>query len=239
MTIVWQSTASESIRRRLLSYSSRGTLMTHTDWSSSGLHFIQSVEKQGKTDRRTNRWHKQGARPKGTRDIRLSRVSQIAAIASSIPDTAMTRLVITGILPPPIHIDTRFEALMNVGEESPNVTKHGLNKPAANIATNRQCSLQFFFLLSKTFLYWADIFFQHIINQLIRMISEGSCDTGVIMLTIQLCFRINSIWKKQETNIRNCNISQYYCIFFWKKLENLSISHQSSGPYTGFQLHLK
>ncbi len=36
MTIVWHpSTARESIRRRLLSYSSRGSLMTHTDRSSS------------------------------------------------------------------------------------------------------------------------------------------------------------------------------------------------------------
>ncbi len=35
MTIVWhQSTARESIRRRLVSYSSRSTLMTHTDRSS-------------------------------------------------------------------------------------------------------------------------------------------------------------------------------------------------------------
>ncbi len=51
----------------------------------------------------------------------------------------MTRLANTGILPPPIHLEIRFEALMNVGEESPNVTKHGSNQPAANIATNR-CS---------------------------------------------------------------------------------------------------
>ncbi len=45
--------------------------------------FIPSVEEQAKTDRRTNRWHKQGARPKGSRDIRLSRVPRIAAVASS------------------------------------------------------------------------------------------------------------------------------------------------------------
>uniref|UniRef100_A0A9J8B607 OSK domain-containing protein n=1 Tax=Cyprinus carpio carpio TaxID=630221 RepID=A0A9J8B607_CYPCA len=49
----------------------------------------------------------------------------------------MTMLVNTGILPPPIHLDNRFEALMNVGEESPNVIKHGSDQPAANIATNR------------------------------------------------------------------------------------------------------
>ncbi len=30
---------------------------------------------------------------------------------------------------------------MNVGEESPNVTKHGSNQPAANIATNRRSML--------------------------------------------------------------------------------------------------
>ncbi len=107
--------------------------------SSESQQFIQSVEEQAETDRQTNRWHKQGARPKGTRDIRLSRVSRIAAVASSTPDTAMTRLVNTGILQPPIHLENRFEALINVGEDSPNVPKHGSNQPAANTATNR-CS---------------------------------------------------------------------------------------------------
>jgi hypothetical protein len=106
--------------------------------SSESQQFIPSVEEQTETDRQTNRWHKQGARPKGTRDIRLSRVSRIAAIASSTPDTAITRLVNTGILQPPIHLENRFEALMNVDEESPNVTKLGSNQPAANIATNRR-----------------------------------------------------------------------------------------------------
>ncbi len=42
-----------------------------------------------------------------------------------------------GDLQPPIHLENRFEALVNVGEESPNVTKHGSNQPAANIATNK------------------------------------------------------------------------------------------------------
>ncbi len=101
--------------------------------SSESQQFIPSVEEQAKTDRQTNRWHKQGARPKGSRDIRLSRVSRIAAVASSTPDTAMTRLV-----QPPIHLENRFEALMNVDEESQNVTKLGSNQPAANIATNRR-----------------------------------------------------------------------------------------------------
>ncbi len=50
----------------------------------------------------------------------------------------MTRLVSTGILQPPIHLENRFEALMNVDEESQNVTKLGSNQPAANIATNRR-----------------------------------------------------------------------------------------------------
>ncbi len=50
----------------------------------------------------------------------------------------MTRLVNTGILQPPIHLENRFEALMNVDEESQNVTKLGSNQPAANIATNRR-----------------------------------------------------------------------------------------------------
>ncbi|KAL0147979.1 hypothetical protein M9458_056706 [Cirrhinus mrigala] len=79
-----------------------------------------------------------GARPKGTRDIRLSRVSHIAAVASSTPDMAMTRLAKTGILPPPIQLENRFEALMNVGEESPTVIEHRSYEPAANIATNRR-----------------------------------------------------------------------------------------------------
>ncbi len=106
--------------------------------SSESQQFIPSVEEQAETDRQTNRWHKQGVRPKGSRDIRLSRVSRIAAVASSTPDTAMTRLVNTGILQPPIHLENRFEALMNVDEESQNVTKLGSNQPAANIATNRR-----------------------------------------------------------------------------------------------------
>ncbi len=90
--------------------------------SSESQQFIPSVEEQAETDRRTNRWHKQGARPKGSRDIRLSRVSRIAAVASSTPDTAMTRLVSTGILQPPIHLDNRFEALMNVDRISQQLT---------------------------------------------------------------------------------------------------------------------
>uniref|UniRef100_A0A671QH07 SGNH hydrolase-type esterase domain-containing protein n=1 Tax=Sinocyclocheilus anshuiensis TaxID=1608454 RepID=A0A671QH07_9TELE len=101
---------------------------------SQSQQFIPSVEEQAETDCHTNRWHKQGARPKGSR---LSRVSRIAAVASSTADMAMTRLVNTDILPPPIHLENRFEALMNAGEESPNVIKHGSDQPAANIATNR------------------------------------------------------------------------------------------------------
>ncbi|KAL0194692.1 hypothetical protein M9458_008264, partial [Cirrhinus mrigala] len=104
---------------------------------SESQQFI-SVEEQAETDRHTNRWHKQGARPKGTRDIRLSRVSLIAAVASSTTDMAMMRLAKTGILPPPIQLENRFEALMNVGEESPNVIEHGSYEPAANITTNRR-----------------------------------------------------------------------------------------------------
>ncbi len=106
--------------------------------SSDSKQFIPSVEEQAETDRRTNRWHKQGARRKGSRDIRLSRVSRIAAVASSTPDTAMKRLVSAGILQPPIHLENRFETLMNVDEESQNMTKLGSNQPAANIATNRR-----------------------------------------------------------------------------------------------------
>ncbi len=106
--------------------------------SSESQQFIPSVEEQAETDRRTNRWHKQGARRKGSRDIRLSRVSRIAAVASSTPDTAMTRLVSAGILQPPIHLENRFETLMNVDEESQNMPKLESNQPAANIATNRR-----------------------------------------------------------------------------------------------------
>ncbi len=54
--------------------------------SCESQQLIPSVEEQAETDRQTNRWQKQGARPKGTRDIRLSRVSRIAAVASSTPD---------------------------------------------------------------------------------------------------------------------------------------------------------
>ncbi len=105
--------------------------------SSESKQFIPSVEEQAKTDRRTNRWHKQGARRKGSRDIRLSRVSRIAAVVSSTPDTAMIRLVSTGILQPPIHLENRIETLMNVDEASQTMTKLGSNQPAANIATER------------------------------------------------------------------------------------------------------
>ncbi len=72
----------------------------------------------------------------GTETQRLSRVSRIAAVASSTPDMAMTRLANTGIVPPPIQLENRFEVLMNVGDESPNVTEHGSYQPAANIAIN-------------------------------------------------------------------------------------------------------
>ncbi|KAL0146949.1 hypothetical protein M9458_057888 [Cirrhinus mrigala] len=78
---------------------------------------------------------------KTERHSRLSQVSRIAAVASSTPDMAMTRLAKTGILPPPIQLENRFEALMNVGEESPNVIKHGSYEPAANITTNRRSRL--------------------------------------------------------------------------------------------------
>lgn len=64
--------------------------LQHT--ASESQQFISYVERQTKTDCHTNRWHKQGARPKGTRDVKLSRVSRIAAMASSSPDTAMTKL---------------------------------------------------------------------------------------------------------------------------------------------------
>ncbi|KAL0152617.1 hypothetical protein M9458_052340 [Cirrhinus mrigala] len=102
---------------------------------SESQQFI-SVEEQAETYRHTNRWHTQGARPKGTRDIRLSQVSSIAAVASSTPDMAMTRLAKTGVLPPPIQLKNRFEALMNVGEESPNVNR--VSQQLTSLQTGRQ-----------------------------------------------------------------------------------------------------
>ncbi len=36
----------------------------------------------------------------------------------------------------------------------------------------------------------------------------------------------------------SCSSSRTLLPWFWLEPENLSISHQSSGPYTGFQLHL-
>ncbi len=74
------------------------------------------------------------------RHLRHQIVTSISYCCGSIlyPRCAMTRLANTGILPPPIHLENRCEALMNVGEESPNVTEHGSYQPAANIATNRR-----------------------------------------------------------------------------------------------------
>ncbi|XDV11987.1 hypothetical protein PO909_000760 [Leuciscus waleckii] len=97
----------------------------------------RQVEKQA--DQLTNRWHKQGARPKGTRDIRLSRAPHIAAVASSTPDSALTKIANTGLLPTPVHLENRFEVVMNVNEESPNVMnviEHRLNQPVANTDAN-------------------------------------------------------------------------------------------------------
>ncbi|KAI5619394.1 gastrula zinc finger protein XlCGF28.1-like [Silurus asotus] len=96
----------------------------------------------------TNQWQKQGGRPKGAQDIRLSRVSQIAALASSTPDMGTTRVANIGIPPPPVQLENRFEALMSVGEESPNVNGHRSHQPVANRANRRsikyrqRCSTQ-------------------------------------------------------------------------------------------------
>lgn len=96
-------------------------------------------ESNESNDQHTNPWYKQGARPKITREIRLSRASHFASIASSTPDTAMTRISNTDFLPPPIHLENRFEVLMNMSEEFPNVinvTEHRSNQPAANTVAN-------------------------------------------------------------------------------------------------------
>ncbi len=42
----------------------------------------------------------------------------------------------------------------------------------------------------------------------------------------------------QRRPLDSCNSSRTLLPGFWLEPENLSISHQSSGPYTGFQLHL-
>ncbi|KAL0147246.1 hypothetical protein M9458_057449 [Cirrhinus mrigala] len=54
-------------------------------------------------------------------------------------DMAMIRLAKTGILPPPIQLENRFEALMNVGEESPNVIKHGSVRNISSRTTTTCC----------------------------------------------------------------------------------------------------
>ncbi len=43
--------------------------------SSEPQQFIPSVEEQAETDRRTNRWHKQGTRPKGSREQIVTSIS--------------------------------------------------------------------------------------------------------------------------------------------------------------------
>ncbi len=42
----------------------------------------------------------------------------------------------------------------------------------------------------------------------------------------------------QRRPLDSCSSSRTLLPRFWLEPENLSISHQSSGPYTGFQLHL-
>ncbi len=42
----------------------------------------------------------------------------------------------------------------------------------------------------------------------------------------------------QRRPLDSCSSSRTLLPGFWLEPENLSISHQSSGPYTGFQLHL-
>ncbi len=42
----------------------------------------------------------------------------------------------------------------------------------------------------------------------------------------------------KKTIIDSCSSSRTLLPGYWLEPENLSISHQSSGPYTGFQLHL-
>ncbi len=49
------------------------------------------------------------------------------------------------------------------------------------------------------------------------MISEGSCDTGEIMLKIQLCItginQILYVLKKKSDKLNSKNILQYYCFY--------------------------
>ncbi len=43
----------------------------------------------------------------------------------------------------------------------------------------------------------------------------------------------------QRRPLDSCSSSRTLLPGYWLELENLSLSHQSSGPYTGFQLHLR
>ncbi|XP_073800266.1 uncharacterized protein [Danio rerio] len=81
---------------------------------------IETVENQREL------WHKQGARPKGTRGVR-SRRSYAAALAFSTPNTARTQ----------IQLQNRYEVLSNMGEDSPNAVRQRSHDSAINFALNR------------------------------------------------------------------------------------------------------
>lgn len=86
--------------------------------SNASQQIIVSLEKpavqmQSNVTGDTNRRHTQGARPKDAHNVRLPRVSQIVALASSTPDMTLTRLANVGFLPPPGHFENKFEALIN------------------------------------------------------------------------------------------------------------------------------
>ncbi|XP_073792157.1 uncharacterized protein [Danio rerio] len=83
---------------------------------------VLSTEKQKRTVENEH-WHKQGARPKGTRGVR----SYAAALASSTPNTARTQ----------IQLQNRYEVLSNMGKESPNAVRQRSHDSATNSAWNR------------------------------------------------------------------------------------------------------
>jgi len=62
------------------------------------------------------------------------------AVASSTLDTALETIANTDLLPPPIHLENRFEVLMN--EESFNEIEHRLNQPVASNANSRSSKQQ-------------------------------------------------------------------------------------------------
>uniref|UniRef100_A0A9J7XX31 SGNH hydrolase-type esterase domain-containing protein n=1 Tax=Cyprinus carpio carpio TaxID=630221 RepID=A0A9J7XX31_CYPCA len=71
-----------------------------------------------------------------------NQAERVAVLLQHIHRILSISLEHTDFRPPalnaPLNLENRFEALMNAGEESPNVIKHVSDQPAANTATNRR-----------------------------------------------------------------------------------------------------